>query len=248
MSRPKPFDDSSDVREPARVFPDPYLPSPRPERPQRDIGEPYFPPGREAQRNRRANILACARQLIGRTGPEQVIMRTLAEESGTAVQTIYNLIGGRELVLEMAINEHILALNRHAKAMESRYPHLLLAMADTYGTNVRLHPEYSRQSMRAWVSDALLHKGIVLGQCRLLTAYLLREKKKNIFRNDTDMWILAKSITMLTYALSIEHTLGLCDFTIYRRQLVFGYSYLLFGTFNEIQADHLRQWLRHWSA
>ena len=55
--------------------------------------------------NRREKILETARDLIESNGYEGLTMRNLASESGVTVPTIYNLIGNKEQVLFVAVEE-----------------------------------------------------------------------------------------------------------------------------------------------
>src|SRR3546814_5411381 len=75
---------------PAMVF-DPTQPI---QRMPVQIGNRSYAPGQN-QRQRRAAILATIRRLLIDDGFEGVTVRRIAECSGHAVQTIYNLVGSR---------------------------------------------------------------------------------------------------------------------------------------------------------
>src|SRR3546814_17176471 len=64
------------------------------------IGNRSYAPGQN-QRQRRAAILATIRRLLIDDGFEGVTVRRIAECSGHAVQTIYNLVGSRNQAIEI---------------------------------------------------------------------------------------------------------------------------------------------------
>src|SRR3546814_16588347 len=84
---------------PAMVF-DPTQPI---QRMPVQIGNRSYAPGQN-QRQRRAAILATSRRLLNDDGFEGVTVRRIAECSGHAVQTIYNLVGSRNQAIAEATN------------------------------------------------------------------------------------------------------------------------------------------------
>ena len=74
------------------------------------------------QRNvaeRRQRILDAARRLILKKGVSALSMRKLAQESGLAVKTLYNLWGGRDAILRALVDE---AMDRMDQALEAEAP------------------------------------------------------------------------------------------------------------------------------
>lgn len=103
-------------------------------------------------RNRKANILATARQLIAEESYDHVVMRQLAERSEVSIPTIYNLIGGRNEVLQLATSEALQAKIVFAMARsEVEQINPILAFVDTLWMCLVHDPEYSRQVMRGVV-------------------------------------------------------------------------------------------------
>ena len=69
--------------------------------------------------DRRARILAAARQIIAEEGVEGLAMRKLAERAGVVVRTLYNLYGSREAILQALIDHSMDVLNQ---ALEEAAP------------------------------------------------------------------------------------------------------------------------------
>ena len=61
----------------------------------------------ERQLRRRSNILSVARQLIAEKGYSGVTMRELAEKSGVAYKSLYDLYGSKDNLLGKAIEERL---------------------------------------------------------------------------------------------------------------------------------------------
>jgi AcrR family transcriptional regulator len=61
----------------------------------------------ERQLRRRSNILSVARELIAEKGYAGVTMRELAEKSGVAYKSLYDLYGGKDNLLGKAIEERL---------------------------------------------------------------------------------------------------------------------------------------------
>jgi len=59
----------------------------------------------EHKAERRARILAAARQLIAERGFEGLTMRELARAGRVSVPTVYNLLGGKHAVLMAELEE-----------------------------------------------------------------------------------------------------------------------------------------------
>ncbi|MFY9328965.1 MAG: TetR/AcrR family transcriptional regulator [Georgfuchsia sp.] len=109
------------------------------------------PPGQRwsAMRNRKANILAMTRRLIAEQSFDHVVLQRLAERSNVTIPTIYNLIGSRSEVLQLATNEALQAKIVFATAkaeLEQLNP--ILVFVDTLWLGLANDPAYSRQLLR----------------------------------------------------------------------------------------------------
>lgn len=119
-----------------------------------DLLDPYqpLPVGRKShpaqgarynQRVRRARILAATRQLLAEQGCENVTVREIAQVSGFALQTIYNLVGPRDRAIIDAISEYSLYAGRVAAQREGGAS--LASVVDMWIAATAACPEFSRQ-------------------------------------------------------------------------------------------------------
>lgn len=98
---------------------------------------------RQNQRARRARILAVTRQLLGERGCGDVTVREIADKSGYALQTIYNLVGKRDRAIIDAITEYSLFVGRMASRDEANPT--LINNVDMWITAAEACPEFARQ-------------------------------------------------------------------------------------------------------
>jgi len=98
---------------------------------------------RQNQRARRAKILASTRRLLTEQGCEEVTVREIAQSSGFALQTIYNLVGPRDLAITDAISEYNLFLGRVAARDESAPS--LPQLIEIWISATEECPEFARQ-------------------------------------------------------------------------------------------------------
>lgn len=68
---------------------------------------------------RRQQILDAARRIIVRKGVSELSIRKLAEEAGVAVKTLYNLYGGRAIILQALVDQ---TMDRMDEALERDAP------------------------------------------------------------------------------------------------------------------------------
>ena len=122
----------------ARFLTDPFLPLPPPQKSLLIKGG-----ARQNQRARRAKILASTRRLLTEQGCEEVTVREIAENSGFALQTIYNLVGPRDLAITDAISEYNLFLGRVAARNEGAPS--LQQLVDVWISATEECPEFARQ-------------------------------------------------------------------------------------------------------
>jgi len=100
---------------------------------------------RQSQRVRRSHVLAAVRRLIADVGCENVTVRGIAETSGYAVQTVYNLVGPRDEAISAAISEYSIFVGRTA-APDDGDPCTIPAIAERWMEAIALNPEFVRQS------------------------------------------------------------------------------------------------------
>lgn len=105
--------------------------------------------GRISKDRRRAKILAAARSMVEERGFDHVQVRALARRAGVTPPTIYSLIGGRQHVLNNAIEEGIEA-KRWLAIQKSKVDHILpiLAYTEVMSFSASLYPRYYKQVMK----------------------------------------------------------------------------------------------------
>ncbi len=97
---------------------------------------------------RRAVLLAAARDLFDEGGAKFVTVRRLVERSGVTAPTIYNLAGNRDAVLEQALLEHHEACIAGAASMAQRLDvNIVSGFAETLWRSAQIQPRYARRQI-----------------------------------------------------------------------------------------------------
>jgi AcrR family transcriptional regulator len=208
-----------------------------------------FPSGlpnenRNAQRMRRARILAGARTLIASGGVENVKIRALSEISDLSIQTIYNLVGNREDVIEAAVVEHVWTVTRNSKGITDGYPNVLLALSDTLWANLFANSDYYRgATLGCSYKNFQLYKNVrkrtAIGLQRLLSRhYGDVAKSKRI-----DLVTLAADITSLVSAIALEWAEGLIPDAHVRYRLACAYGRFVVLLCSDDERSAIYLWL-----
>ena len=183
---------------PPVVF-DPARPIPR-----GNGGIPGMPAPGQNQRNRRSIILATIRRLLTEEGFEGVAVRRIAECSGHAVQTIYNLVGPRELAITEAISEYSQYVNLTAMP-DPEDPNALLAMIERELKSIEINPEFCRNVCLIYFTES---RGIFYDfrerQIRLLHNFLLQQQKAGVVRAGVNTRSLAEHLILFLGTLCVE--------------------------------------------
>jgi hypothetical protein len=131
-------------------------------------------------------------------------MRGIAQDSGYAVQTIYNLVGPREGAIVEAISEY----TRHVGLMALPHPedpHALLEVIDHWIKAVEAAPEFCRQVCLIYFTDS---RGIFYHfrdqQLKALQLLLTRQRRRGLIRTNTDVGALAEQLIIHASALCVE--------------------------------------------
>jgi AcrR family transcriptional regulator len=108
----------------------------------------------EHKAERRARILAAARQLIAERGFEGLTMRELARASRVSVPTVYNLFGGKHAVLMAELEETFTVVVRSLEAAGGRsVVERAFAMCDAGNRDLLAVPAYSRELMHVFLAS-----------------------------------------------------------------------------------------------
>ena len=188
--------------------------------------DPDAAPSRQNQWARRAAILATIRRLIISEGCDGVTVRGIAEGSGFAIQTIYNLVGPRTTAITEAIREY----SAHV-GMPQFDPHNPIALADVVEHQVRAieqNPEFCRAVCLMYFGSARgIYYAFRASQIKRLHALLRRQQKLGVLRAGADLQEIATQVMVYAGALCIEWADGAFPLAELRPRLYLGNANIL---------------------
>ena len=214
------------------------------ERSTTDDGSPMRGSRWMNQRQRRAAILATARQLFAQNGYDRFHVRELAGLCNLSAQTIYNLIGDRDRVLHEAMREHIRAMVTSATKQSDRYPNVALALGDMFCVTAERYPEYSRQmSISFSCSSRPLFE--VISNCTFPTLFsaLTRLQLRDRLRNHVDPRVLTERIAALGAVSMLHWADGRRNSSELRRDVGLGWGLVLLGAVEPREQPQIEDWL-----
>ena len=180
------------------------------------------------QRARRSAILAAIRKLIVTEGRDGVTVRGIAECSGHAVQTIYNLVGPRETAITEAIREYsaYVGMNffdpANPEAVADIVEHQLLA--------IERNPDFCREVCLMFFGPS---RGVFYAfrdsQIKRLEALLRRQQALGMLRKSADLRAIATQIMVYSGALCVEWADRSFPLDELRRRLYSGYHSIFSG-------------------
>jgi|GEM_PF-6155434 len=182
---------------------------------------------RRNQRLRRAHILAAIRRMLTQQGFAGVTMRGIAEASGHAVQTIYNLVGPREQAIVEAIGEYTRYVGRTA-APDPHDPDAVIAIINRWLQSIEAEPEFCRQVSLIFFTDARhIFYSFRDRQLKGMHGLLLRQQHAGVLRPDVNVRDLAEQLVLLASALCVEWADRPFPLEQLQRRLYSGYANLL---------------------
>jgi AcrR family transcriptional regulator len=183
-------------------------------------------PGK-SQRNRRSTILAAIRRLLIEEGYEGVTVRRIAECSGHAVQTIYNLVGPRDFAITEAVGEYSQYVLLTA-ATDPSDPYASAAMIDQELKSIELSPEFCRAVCKIYFTESRnIFYDIRARQLKVLHQFLAEQQKAGVIQPGIDTRGLAEHLMLLISSLCIEWSDRSFPFEQLQRRLYAGYSSLM---------------------
>jgi hypothetical protein len=181
------------------------------------------------QRHRRSVILATIRRLLLEEGCEKVTVRRIAECSGHAVQTIYNLVGPRDAAITEAINEYCQYIGLTAMP-DPDNPSAAAEKFDHELKSIEANPEYCRKVCLIFFSESRhIFYNFRDRQIRYMNSFLMRQKRCGIIRPDVKSYDLAQQVILFTSALCVEWSDRPFPLNLLQRRLYAGYANLLSG-------------------
>ena len=182
-----------------------------------------------AQRERRARILATIRDTLVAEGFDGVTMRGIAEASGVAVQTIYNLVGPRDQAIVEAICEYT-RLVGYSSLPDPADPDAVQQLIERWSSSVEAAPEFCRQVclISLTPSRAIFH-AFRDRQQKALRGFLAMQKKAGVLRASANLVELAEQLILIASALCVEWADGRLTLDQLRRRLASGFASLMAG-------------------
>lgn len=182
------------------------------------------------QRQRRSAILATIRRLLAEEGLEGVTVRRIAEQSGHAVQTIYNLVGPRDLAITEAISEYSQYVNL-TEVPDPFDPEAPAAILDRELTSIRINPEFCRNVCLIYFSDSReIFYNFRERQVKAMHRFLVQQQRAGVIRADLNASNLAAQLMLFLGATCIEWADRDFGFDELRERLCDGYETLMAGT------------------
>ncbi len=184
---------------------------------------------RRNQRLRRAQILATIRHLLTEHGFDGVTVRRIAQASGHAVQTIYNLVGPRDRAIVEAISEYTRYVGRTASP-RAEDPQAVMAIIDCWLRSVEAAPEFCRQVSLIFFTPAReVFYNFRDRELKGMHGLLSRQQKCGAIRPEANVRDLAEQLVLFASALCLEWSDRPFPIEQFRRRLYSGYANLLAG-------------------
>ena len=159
---------------------------------------------RRSQRVRRSEILATIRRLLTEVGCHELTVRGIADGSGYAIQTVYNLVGPRNQAIAEAINEYSIFVGRMATpALEN--PLALPAITNMWVDVQAIRPEFTRQCNLIFFSPArVIYYRFRDRQLRGMNKLLRQQQKSGILKDSIDAAALAEHLVFFSTSMWLE--------------------------------------------
>jgi AcrR family transcriptional regulator len=153
---------------------------------QGDIPDPFRPIERpppaggsnvrtERQRRQRAQILCCARELVAEEGIDNVHLLAIAARADVSVQTLYNLVGNRQEILESAVADWIAALQRTGESLARQHDTNAIFMTlEVFWASAVLYRAYNAMMVPSRAHELFLRRQF-LKAGKLAVMWKLRE-------------------------------------------------------------------------
>lgn len=196
------------------------------------LGLPHGAPSRDIsirrnQRMRRSEIFATIRLLLMEYGYEGVTVRRIADRSGYALQTVYNLAGPRDTAIARAVSDYTRYVGRTA-APDPEDPFAIVRLIECWLQSIEEAPEFCRQVSLIQLSP---QRGIYYAfrdrEIRGMTDFLVRQQRCGVVRADADIGDLAEQLVLFAGALCLDWADRPFPFVRLKRRMCSGYANLI---------------------
>lgn len=191
------------------------------------------------QLSRRAEILRQTRILIGHQGYAGFTIRKVAENSEVAPQTIYNLLGDREQVLDAAIGQHVAAMITAARKLDGP-PGFFMRLADVLWGHALKNSGYARTVIRAQLITGHRIQGVLTTAYRAELAVMAEQGQ---LRSGVDIGLVADCMQAGITMTAFRWADGPDDDLLLRRQVVTSLGLPLLGAMTTPARRPVEQWI-----
>ncbi len=170
-------------------------------------------------------------------------MRGIAETSGYAVQTVYNLVGPRDEAISAAISEYSIFVGRTASP-DDNDPCAIPAIAERWMEAIALNPEFVRQSnILFFTASRHIYYRFRDRQIRGLYNLLRRQKTCGIIRDEVDLHMLAERLGLFASAMCIDWADRPFPLDVLRKKLCGGLADMLLESIAPAHREPLLHWI-----
>lgn len=175
------------------------------------------------QRHRRSVILASIRRLLMDEGHQGITVRRVAECSGHAVQTIYNLVGPRHLAITEAVTEYSQYVCLTATPNPAD-PDASVGMIGRELQSIEINPEFCRNVCNMYFTESRsIFYDFRARQTKMLHGFLLQQQKSGIIRPGADTRSMAENFMLFMGAIFLEWSDFSLTFEQLKKRLYTGY-------------------------
>lgn len=187
---------------------------------------------RRNQRQRRAQILATIRRLLTEQGLDGVTVRGIAQASGHAVQTIYNLVGPRDQAISEAISEYTRFVG-HTALPDPGDPNAVVEIIGRWLQSIEAAPEFCRQVCLIFFTPSrAIFYHFRDKQLKAMQGLLAKQQKCGVLRADANLGDLAEQLVTFASASCVEWADRPFPLEQLHRRICSGFNNLLDGARN----------------
>lgn len=188
-------------------------------------------PGWIARRDRRSRILAAARLLMARSSLEDVHLQEVAAHCGITVPTIYNIIGRRAEMMQASAEEWVTAIAAVARGeADARGENPIYTMLSMCWRSALTEADYVGSAVRSNLTSAApLKRSFLIAGAREHLADLTRLRAADAVRDGVDIAILARQLSVQSYATICNFAADQYAVEDFRRELACGPGLMLLG-------------------
>lgn len=126
-------------------------------------------------RQSQSQIFGSARQLVAEAGLDNVHMQDVADRSGVAVQTVYNLVGGRATLIGAAATEWMVCIARNAERVAAAHDvNIIFAMIEAFWASSIDKAQYARNLVNSKSSPVIHEQPLIEGATAVIAGELSR--------------------------------------------------------------------------